>query len=266
MTRSDVTESSTFRSFDGVEIAYHDIGQGRPVLLHHGFASNARNNWVACGVVDALVASGRRVVAIDARGHGRSGKPHEPSAYADGAMARDASALLDHLAIDRADVVGYSMGGFVASRLAPTDARVASVILGGVGAGLVLGRPATGSTAIADGLVADDPRSISDPTARAFRAFADSTHADRQALAACMRSEMFQGAPDLAGIRVPVLVLVGVGDTLVGDPRKLAAAIPGSRVETVEGDHLTAVDDPTFAPKIVAFLDEVAAAEGASVG
>src|SRR6476646_5578094 len=88
-----------FKSFDGTEIAYTTAGEGPDVLLLHGFAADHRVNWIVPGVVDALVAVGRRAILYDARGHGASGKPHDPTAYADDAMAKDAHALLDHLAI-----------------------------------------------------------------------------------------------------------------------------------------------------------------------
>ena len=122
-----------FTSFDGLDLAFIDVGEGAPVILLHGFAADHFSNWVATGVVDALVASQRRVLAPDARGHGASAKPHDPDAYANDAMARDVQSLMDHVALDRYDVVGYSMGSIVAGRLAPRDARVRSLVLGGVG-------------------------------------------------------------------------------------------------------------------------------------
>src|SRR4249919_170021 len=112
-----------FTSFDGTGIAYISVGEGPDALLLHGFAADHRVNWVAPGVVDALVAAGRRVIALDARGHGRSDKPHDASAYEDDAMARDARALLDHLRVEEVDVIGYSMGALVATRLVPGEAR-----------------------------------------------------------------------------------------------------------------------------------------------
>src|ERR1700685_3461620 len=99
-----------FRSFDGVELAYAEGGEGEPVVLLHGFAADHFSNWVATGVVDDLVAAGRRVLAPDARGHGASAKPHDPAAYANDAMVRDVQALMDHVDVGPVDLVGYSMG------------------------------------------------------------------------------------------------------------------------------------------------------------
>ena len=247
-------ESLRFGSFDGTELAYDVAGDGPTVLLLHGFAADTAANWQAPGVFDALVDAGHRVVGYDARGHGRSDKPHDPAAYADGAMVRDARAMLDHLAIDACDVVGYSMGAIVSSRVAPGEARCRRLVLGGVGGGIVAGRPPKGAEAIADALEADDPDTIADPVARAFRRFAERTGADRLALAAIQRANAFAAPARLDEITAPTLVICGDDDRLVGPPQALAAAIEGATATTVTGDHLTAVADPRFAGAIVDFL------------
>src|SRR4051812_28540339 len=103
----------SFRSFDGTTISYREWGSeysGVPVILHHGFAADSLTNWVTPGVADRIVAEGRHVVALDARGHGRSDKPHDVGAYDGGQMGTDVSRLIDHLQFDRVDLVGYSMG------------------------------------------------------------------------------------------------------------------------------------------------------------
>ena len=163
-------------------------GEGPDVLLLHGFAADHHVNWVAPGVVDALVAAGRRVIALDARGHGESDKPHDPAAYENDAMARDAPGLLDHLGVEHVDVVGYSMGALVSTRLVPDEPRARSCVLGGIG-GKSRGRSRVlrhgRRDLIADALEADDAASsITDASARAFRSFAEQTGADRLALAA----------------------------------------------------------------------------------
>jgi pimeloyl-ACP methyl ester carboxylesterase len=250
----------TFTAPDGLELTYDVTGEGPPVVLHHGFAADADANWVRPGIVDVLVGSGRTVVALDARGHGRSAAPHDPQAYRGPAMARDVSALLDHLGIGSVDVVGYSMGGLVTSLLLADEPRLRSAVLGGVGARLILrtGGPPRPAAAIAAALAADDPSTITGAVPKAFRAFADSTGADRLALAAIQRAGLAP-APDLSQVAVPVLVIAGDRDDLVGDPSVLAAAIPGARHVVVSGDHLSAVYDPRFAAEVVAFLDEVRA-------
>jgi pimeloyl-ACP methyl ester carboxylesterase len=248
----------TFRSFDGLEIAYLDAGRGPAVILSHGFAADHRINWVVPGVVDALVASGRRVVAPDARGHGRSAKPHDPEAYAGDAMERDIQTLMDHLELTQVDVVGYSMGSLVSARLVPLEPRARSLILGGVGGRMGQVRRPANRGAIARALEAGDSGAGDDPGARAFRQFAERTGADRLALAAIQRAPV--GAPSALGdIAVPTLVLTGDAYALVGTPDALVRKIPGATSQLLRGNHLSAVGDPAFARSIVDFIAAVPA-------
>jgi pimeloyl-ACP methyl ester carboxylesterase len=245
-----------FSSFDGVEIAFDTWGEGPPVLLLHGFASSHRGSWVTTGVVDALTGVGRRVVAWDARGHGRSEKPHDPAAYDDDAMVRDAIALLDHLSLGPVDVVGYSMGAMTTIRLAARDPRVRSAVLGGVGGDVT---PPRRPGRLAEALLVEDRSTIAHPVARAFRRFADLTKADRHALAAIDRSSSLRSAVDFDTVRMPVLVIVGDKDVLVGDPDDLATRLPDARLVVLPGDHLSVVGHADFAPTIATFLVEVSA-------
>lgn len=245
-----------FASFDGSEIAYLDTGEGPTVFLLHGFAADHHLNWVGPGVVGALVASGRRVIAADARGHGGSAKSHDPAAYAGDAMVHDARALMDHLGVEQVDVVGYSMGSMVSARLVPMEPRARSLILGGVGARLGGDRRPMNRGRVADALSVDDPSTIDDPGARAFRAFADISGADRLSLAAIQRAPLGEPA-SLGEIEVPTLVLTGDKDELVGPPEPLAARIPGATFKVISGDHLSAVNDPAFPRSIVEFIESV---------
>jgi pimeloyl-ACP methyl ester carboxylesterase len=245
-----------FGSFDGTEIAYTTAGTGPDALLLHGFAADHRVNWVAPGVVDALVSAGRRVIAYDARGHGASDKPHDPSAYADDAMARDAGALLDHLGVKHVDVIGYSMGALVSTRVVPDESRARSCVLGGIG-GRIRGRRGFNDeqrAAIAHALETDDVAGITNVSARAFRRFADRTGADRFALAAIQRAPTPEAPTRLADFAVPTLVIAGDGDTLAGSPQLLAERIPGAIARVVHGDHLGAVGDPAFRAAIAEFV------------
>ena len=171
---------------DGVGIAYSDEGEGEPILLIHGFASNVAANWRDVGWIGALAAAGRRVIALDNRGHGQSEKLYDPSCYGAPSMAEDARRLLDHLGIARADVMGYSMGARIATfLLLRHQQRVRSAILAGVGINLVRGM--VGSGPIAKALEAPRIEDVTNDTARSFRAFAEKTGSDLKALAACMR-------------------------------------------------------------------------------
>jgi pimeloyl-ACP methyl ester carboxylesterase len=242
-----------FSSFDGTGIAYLDTGDGPIVLLLHGFAADHHANWVAPGVVDALVAAGHRVLAPDARGHGASDKPYDPEAYAGDAMVRDARALLDHVGVDSCAVAGYSMGALTSSQLVPVEPRARALVLGGIGARTSDGRMRGWRDEIAAGLLAEDPRSITLPAARAFRRFAERTGADLRALAAIQQSRRGRGV-SVEEIAVPTLVIVGDGDTLAGNPQDLANKIPGAIAKVIKGNHLTAVFDPAFRESIVDFF------------
>lgn len=249
----------TFDS-SGVEINYAVEGSGPTVVLVHGFASSLQGNWRAPGIIDALVGAGRQVVALDCRGHGRSGKPHDPASYGGTQMADDVIALMDHLDIGVADLMGYSMGGFLsASLLLRHPERFRSVIISGVGDGLVtsamLSRERT--EAIASALESDDGGASANASARAFRVFAERSGNDLAALAAMQRSSRGGFDPRKLGqATLPVMVLVGEGDTLVGSADKLAATIPGAKYVKVPGDHLTAVGQPAFRQALLAFLAE----------
>ena len=245
-----------FTSFDGLELAYLDAGEGEPVILLHGFAADHFSNWVATGVVDALVDARRRVIAPDARGHGASDKPHDPGSYANDAMVRDVQTLCDHLSLDHVDVVGYSMGSIVAGRLAPREPRVRSLVLGGAGGKWGTAQRPLDSVPIADALETDEPEKIDSPLAADFRNFADRTGADRFALAANQRARQGE-VTDVGAIAVPTLILAGDADQLAGSSEELAQRIPGATFRTLRGNHLSAVRDPQFTESIVAFVNSM---------
>ncbi len=245
---------STFRH-GAVEIAFLDEGEGEPTLLIHGFASNKEVNWVEPGWIAALTSAGRRAIALDNRGHGRSSKLYDPADYDTRRMAEDVRALLDHLRLERADILGYSMGARIAAFLALEHAeRVRSAILGGLGINLIDGTGAPDRIAAA--LEAPDPASVTEPQARMFRAFADQTRSDRRALAACIRgSRQTLTRAEAAAIRVPVLIAVGTLDTIAGSAEALAALIPGAKAVSIpRRDHMRTVGDKVFKAAVLDFL------------
>ncbi|WP_265518782.1 alpha/beta fold hydrolase [Nitratireductor luteus] len=242
---------------DGFELAFIDEGEGDPILLIHGFASTHFVNWVSPGWVKTLRDAGYRVVALDNRGHGRSTKSHEPADYVPAKMASDAAALLDHLEIGRAHVMGYSMGARIAAFLARAKPeRVGGLVFGGLGAGMVEGVGAW--DAIADALLAEDPAAIEGERPRMFRAFADQTKSDRKALAACISTSRELLSPtQIAEIDRPVLVAVGTADDIAGDPEVLADMLPRGEAFAISGrDHMLSVGDRRFKERVLAFLQE----------
>jgi pimeloyl-ACP methyl ester carboxylesterase len=239
------------------ELAYLDEGDGEPIVLVHGFASNKEVNWVAPGWFDALKRAGRRVIALDNRGHGASAKPYDPADYHTNLMASDVSALIEYLGLGRADVMGYSMGARIAAFLAVArPSPVRSVILGGLGMHLIdgVGLP----EGIADALEAPSLTDVTDPQGRQFRAFADQTRSDRRALAACIRgSRQTMTREQAAGMVAPVLIAVGEKDLIAGSAAALGAVIPGAQVLPIPGrDHMVAVGDKVFKTGVLQFLKD----------
>jgi pimeloyl-ACP methyl ester carboxylesterase len=244
----------TFKS-DGVEIAFIDEGEGDPVLLIHGFASNVATNWVGPGWVKMLTEAGFRVIAYDNRGHGQSTTLYDPKDYGAPLMAEDVHRLLDHLRITRADVMGYSMGARISAFLAIAHPeRVRSLVFAGLGINMVRGVAGTGPVARA--LEAGRIDEVTNQTARTFRAFAEQTRSDLKALAACIRSARAPITPEALGrLTCPVLVVVGEDDVIGGDPTALAALMPNARAFTVAGrDHMRAVGDKAYKAAVLEFL------------
>jgi pimeloyl-ACP methyl ester carboxylesterase len=207
--------------------------------------------------VTTLTRAGRRVIALDNRGHGASAKLYDPADYHSAIMAEDVRALIDHLGLPRADVMGYSMGARITAFLALSHPdRVRSAVLGGLGIHLVegVGLPDT----IAQALEAPSLAAVSDPRAYLFRAFAEQTKSDLRALAACLRgSRETLSRTEVGRIAVPVLVAVGSADPIAGSPQELAALIPGAQALAIPGrDHMLAVGDKAFKSAVLTFLSE----------
>lgn len=252
---------STF-SHEGLDLAYFDEGDpsGDPVLLIHGFASSALVNWVHPGWLKTLGDAGYRVIAMDNRGHGASDKPLDPEAYRPWVMAEDSMALLDHLRIPEAHVFGYSMGARISvfSALAHPH-RVRSLVLGGLGIGMTDG---VGDwDPIADALLAPSLDDVSHARGRMFRAFADQTKSDREALAACIRgSRDLVTRADMGRIDAPTLIGVGTKDDIAGSAQELAALMPHAISLDIPGrDHMLAVGDRVFKKAVLDFYAELSA-------
>lgn len=251
---------------DGVRIAYETAGEGEPIVLVHGFASDRVQNWRAPGWYQTLNGAGYRVIALDCRGHGESDKPHDPSQYGHDIMARDVLTVMDAAGLSSAYLMGYSMGGFIGIHvLMGAPGRVRKFVIGGVGGSYL--QPTSVDDAIADpvrrdliaeALLTSDKSAITNPTARAFREFAEQPGKDRVALAACMRADRKTfSAEQLSHSRRPVLVVCGENDNLTASPDPLAAAFADGHAVTVLGrDHMTAVGDKVYKQAVLEFLKD----------
>lgn len=239
---------------DGVQIRYETWGEGEPIVLVHGFASSLKGNWVDTGWVDELSKT-RRVVALDCRGHGESDKPHDPAMYGSGTMAEDVVRLMDHLSIESADLMGYSMGGYISLMLLTRHGeRFTRAVLGGIGS--PSSPAARGRPNVVEALLAESAAGVTDPVGRAFRIFAEANKNDLRALAACMQAGREPLTPEMLGaISIPVLVVVGSADALIAKPEELAHAIPNAELVTIPGkDHITVAADRRFKEAVLQFL------------
>lgn len=240
---------------DGVKIHFEDQGNGESVILVHGFASVAEHNWDLTGWYKTLTPN-YRVIALDCRGHGQSDKPHDVKAYGGAMMEGDVVRLMDDLGIERALLMGYSMGGHIAmGLLAHHPERFRAVVLGGIGVGGGVSN-AEGRKPIVAALLADDKSKVTDARARQFREFAEANKNDLKALAACMASDRKPIAlSEFTSNTVPVLVVAGTKDDVIGKPEDLAIGIPHAQLLKLEGrDHLNAPGDKKYHQAVLKFF------------
>lgn len=249
-----MTEHRTdrFHSFDGVEIAVHRAGQGRPVVLLHGFLSSARQNWFAPGHVDRLVRAGFEVIAPDLRGHGDSAAPTDPAAWPQDVLAKDQQALVAHLGLSDFDLVGYSLGARTSVRAVVGGLRPRRMALGGMGESGVMqagARAAMFEDSIRHGEQAKDPRA----GRRIHRMIAEGG-LNPQAMLGVLAAFQETTAEQIAAIEVPTLVVCGADDRDNGSPDDLAARLPNSQLVMIPGDHIGAAGAAELSEAVVAFL------------
>lgn len=258
------------RRFDsaGVPIRFIEEGQGEPVILLHGYTTNLEGQFVRTGVFGAL-SPHFRTIALDARGHGRSGKPHDRAAYGP-EMGRDVTRLMDHLGLRRAHIVGYSMGAHIVAQLAVLDpGRFATLTLGGAAGRLGWTaedqkRVDEESAEMDQGLLRSQflrlwPRDRPPPSEAEIRADSERRLAgqDARALAAVRRSNPDQVVPveTLARVPMPTLGLVGTADPYLRDFERLKAAMPRLELVTIPGaSHGSAPGTPEFRAGLLRFL------------
>ena len=247
-----MTDIHRFKSFDGVEIAWRTLGEGRPTLMLHGFLASAELNWFAPGIAAAVAAAGRQVIAPDLRGHGNSAAPVDPAAWTSDVLAADQEALIAHLGLTDYDLVGYSLGARTAVRMVTRGARPARLVLGGMGdSGLMAAgaRAAMFEDSIRHGETAQDPRA-----GRRVQAMLAAGGLVPEAMLGVLASFVATSEAQLRAIDIPTLVVCGARDDDNGSAEGLAALLPNARAVRIPGDHLSAVMEPDLAREITGFL------------
>jgi pimeloyl-ACP methyl ester carboxylesterase len=242
----------SFRSFDGTELAWHELGEGSPVMLLHGLFSNAETNWIKFGHAAEIAGRGFRVVMPDLRAHGTSAKPHDAAAYPPDVLVRDGLALVDHLGLAHYDLGGYSLGGRTAVRMVVLGAAPKRLIVSGMGLQGLLGTAARGDhfKHILTNLGSFERGS---PEWMA-EAFLKTTSSDTKALLPLLDSFVDTSEAELARIAQPTLVLMGAEDRDNGSGEELARLLPRGRYVEVPGNHMSSVTKPELGRAIADFL------------
>jgi pimeloyl-ACP methyl ester carboxylesterase len=247
------TTTSRFESFDGVRLAVHDVGEGRPTVLLHGYLASAELNYVQPGIAAHLLAAGRRLIMPDLRGHGASDAPTEEAAYPPDVLARDAEAILARLDLGDYDLVGYSLGARTAARLLARGARPRRAVLAGMGDSGVT-NPADRAAQF-EAWLTGDPAADPDAVQRVQGMLAE-RGLSLPAMLGVLKSFVATTPAELAAVDLPVLVVSGARDEDNGSAEALAGLLPKARALRTPGNHLSAVAKPELAAAILAFLDE----------
>ena len=249
---SSPIEPQFFESFDGQKIAWREMGEGRPVILIHGFFSDAFTNWIRYGHAEKIAARGFRVIMPDLRAHGSSARPHDAASYPPDALAQDGLALIAHLGLTDYDLGGYSLGARTTVRMLVTGAAPRRVIVSGMGLDGLTGTARRG----------DHFRHILTNLGQHERgspewlaeAFLKTVKGDPVALLHILDTFVDTTEAQIASIHQPVLVLSGVEDRDNGSAEALAAALPDAILRTVPGGHMSAVLKPELGQEIADFL------------
>ncbi|HET9426833.1 MAG TPA: alpha/beta fold hydrolase [Allosphingosinicella sp.] len=245
--------TDSFIASDGVRLVWHELGEGRPVVLLHGLFSNAETNWIRFGHAAEIAGRGFRVIMPDLRAHGQSDAPHEPAAYPPDVLARDGLELIAHLGLGDYDLGGYSLGGRTSARMVIMGATPRRMVISGMG---LQGLLRTGSRSdhfrkILKGL-GNHERGSPEWLAEAFL---KTTGGDPEALLPLLDSFVDSTEAEVRAISVPTLVLCGAEDQDNGPAQALAELLPEARYVEVPGNHMSAVTKPELGRALAEFLD-----------
>ncbi len=241
-----------FTSFDGVQLAVHEIGQGRPLILLHGYFSDAQTNWIKYGHADLLAGAGFHVIMPELRAHGQSDKPHDPAYYTPDVLADDQFALIAHLGLTDFDLGGYSLGGRTVGRMLARGCRPGRAIIAGMG---LQGMIDTGSRKehFRHILTHLGQQERGSPAWMA-EAFLKTTGGDAVALNLILDSFVDTDVSALGAIDTPIAVICGADDDDNGSAQALADTLAHGRLIEVPGNHMSAVAKPGLGQAIVDYL------------
>ncbi len=247
-----------FLRTDQVTLYYEVHGKGHPIVLLHGFTSSFRGTWQASGWVTDLMAWGFRVIGLDLRGHGKSEKPHDSTAYLPEQLCQDVGLIMDHLGVQRADLIGFSMGGGIALNLAMEHReRFHRIVIAGVGDAAIQGMHDPEELAqIALAMELEDARDITSSIGKQIRLYADQAGNDRKALAALLHSGGWPGyLPTLMPIAPPLLIVLAENDPYMRTIHCLQAGLPQAQCATLSGvSHTMLIGDQRFRELVRSFL------------
>ena len=246
--------SHRFTASDGIELAWHELGEGRPVVLLHGLFSNAETNWLKFGHAAEIASRGFKVVMPDLRAHGESGAPYDSAYYPPDILVRDGLELIAHLGLTDYDLGGYSLGGRTAARMVIMGATPKRLVISGMGLRGMLntGRRGEHFRKILTGLGTHERGS---PEWLA-EAFLKTTGGDPKAMLPLLDSFVDSDEEMLRSISMPTLVLSGAEDQDNGPAQALAELLPQGQYVEVPGNHMSAVVKPELGRALARFLAE----------
>lgn len=237
---------------DGTRLAFHELGEGRPVILVHGLFSSAQMNWIKFGHAQRIAGEGFRVIMPDLRAHGESAKPHDPASYPDGILARDLREMVEHLGLDDFDLGGFSLGARTTIEAVGEGLRPAKAVLGGLGLEGVR-HWARRKRFFLDAIDEFDTAARGNPHWLSIQ-FMKTMNVDLEAAALLLNSFVNVRDHWLEALTMPTLVVCGSEDRDNGSGLELAEALPDAIFREVPGTHMTSVTRPELGETIAKFL------------
>ena len=241
-------------AWDGVELAWHEVGEGRPVILMHGLFSDAQMNWIKFGHADRIASEGFRVIMPDLRAHGASGKPHDPAKYPPDILVQDLKGLIAHLDLEEFDLGGFSLGARTTIDAVGSGVRPRRAILAGTGLDVLINWERR-CRFFLEAIERFDEARRGDPHWLSIQ-FMRTMKIDLVAAKLLLQGLGDHPSPEqaLAAFTMPTLVVCGSEDDENGSARDLAAKLPNATYVEIPGTHMSSVTKPELGDAIATFL------------